>query len=194
MAFMTEGDIPVQITDVKIAESKLNKKQGSLDICVEVTNEDRTQSDWWPANLSADYTKISNRSGWTNTQVSHEKLVELGYKGPDFSAWPTAQNFDWLAVDAALKAMIGTVTKAHCEKSRCGKFINVRWLDAGGGSGPVAVDLNALNQMGASLQQPAQPAQTMQPAAQPAQQPAPGGFGQPAQQPATQPAPGGFGQ
>lgn len=145
MAFMTVGDIPVQITAGMIAESTLNPNgAGSIDAALEVKNEDGTQSDWWRGNISGDYTKVSNRQGQTNSQVTHDNLVQLGYQGPDFSQYPTNANIDWNAVQAALSAMAGTVTTAHCARSRCEKYINVKWLGGGGGSSPVAFDISRL--------------------------------------------------
>lgn len=176
MSFMQEGDIPVKIRRVMIAESTLNKSANSLDIAVEVVNEDGTQSDWWRSNMSAEYTRIKNRQGQTCTQVTYENMVSLGYKGPDFSQWPNIQApIDWNAVQAGFDALVGIVTSAHCARSTCGNYINIKWLGGGGGNTPVAVDLAALMGQAPS----AQHQQTQQPQ---------GGFGAPQGQPQ-----GGFG-
>lgn len=179
MAFMQEGDIPVQITNAMLAQSTLNPNANpSIDVALEVTNQDGTQKDWWRANMSGDYTKISNRQGQTNTQVTYENLVNLGYQGPDFSQWPGNPNVDLNAVQTAIQSLVGVMTTAHCERSRCGKYINVKWL-GGGSSTPVAVDLNAL--MGGGQHGAQQMKQNQQPVNQGGlggqQQQAQGGFG-----------------
>ena len=171
MAFLQEGDIPVAIAQILISESTLNKKPNSFDICVEVCNEEGTQRDWWRGNLSADWTKIKNRNGQTNTQVTHENMVQLGYRGPDFSAWPNQMNFDWNQVIEALQLLVGIRTSAHVAASACGQYMNVKWL-GGGGSAPVAIDINMLSGMmnqGQAQQQP-QAQQPVQQAQQPVQQ------------------------
>ena len=200
MSFVQEGDIPAQLQGAIVAESVLNKNaQNSVDICVKVATEDGTQSDYWRANLSASYTQVSNRSGWTNSQVTYEKICALGYQGPNFSEWPNNPQLDWNGVANGLAALSGP-TVAHCAKNAKG-YINVKWL-GGGGNVPVALDANTLMNMAGQMnggqppqqqpqQQPVQPMQTQQPMQQPqGQQPPqqPGGF----QQQPQQGQPGGF--
>ncbi len=152
MSFTTEGDIPVQIRQITIAVSTLNQVPNSADICVDVVNEDGTQSDWWRSNISASLTQIKNRQGQTNTQVTYDNMVSLGYQGPDFSRWPNDPNVDWTAVQAAFDRMAGTVTSAHCKRSNCGRYINVKWLGVGSGNTPERLNLNQLSLMATPAQ------------------------------------------
>ncbi len=178
MSFVQEGDIPAQIKGALIAESVLNKGANSFDICVKVETEDCSQSDHWRANLSGDYTKLSNRSGWTNSQVTHEKICELGYSGPDFSGWPNqTPSIDWNGVTAGLGALNGP-TSAHCEKNAAG-YINVKWLGGSSKNAPTAIDPATLMNMSQQMnggqqqqqqgQQPVQQQQQQQPQQQPQQ-------------------------
>ena len=172
MSFAQAGDFKVQIKQALVADSILNKKPQSWDICLLVENEDASQRDWYRMNFSADYTRIKGKENMTQAQVTMEKLKELGYQFDDLSQ---------------LDTLVGIVTIAHVEQK--GTYFNVKYL-GGGGTAPTAVDAATLTQMGAMLNggaataQPAASGFGTQPAAQ---QPATGGFSQ-------QPATGGFGQ
>jgi hypothetical protein len=167
MSFKSEGNFPVVITEALLAEPKFAQPP-AFDIAIHVQTEDG-QSDWWRGEISQNYGK-GNVADKTQAELTLGTLEKLGWQhGYDFSKIGT---------------LVGVQTEAGVKASQGkngGTFYNVRYLGAGGGDKPQAIDPSSFNQRWAALtgSAPAAPAPAPAPKAPPAA-PAANPFAKPA--------------